>query len=94
MRIFHVPRHINTLEICIENLDSTVNDFAAYVEKEENPVTKEQFNRIFKLYDKYEALLVANGRRNGEVDVAISIFKDSYASYLLGRSFIEDLWDT
>ena len=55
---------------------------------------KNSLNRIFKLYDKYEALLVANGRRNGEVDVAIRIFKDSYASYLLGRSFIEDQWDT
>lgn len=51
---------------------------------------KNSLNRIFKLYDKYEALLVANGRRNGEVDVSIRIFKDSYASYLLGRSFIED----
>lgn len=84
----------DTLEIRIENMRSTVIDFAAYVGKEENPVTKEQFNRVFKLYDKYEALLVANGRTNGEVDVAIGIIKDSYARHLLGRSFIEDQWDT
>lgn len=83
----------DTLEIRIENMRSTVIDFAAYVGKEENPVTKEQFNRVFKLYDKYEALLVANNRTNGEVDVAIGIIKDSYAKHLLEHTFIEDLWN-
>ena len=83
----------DTLEIRIENMRSTVIDFAAYVGKEENPVTKEQFNRVFKLYDKYEALLVENNRTNGEVDVAIGIIKDSYAKHLLAHTFIEDLWD-
>lgn len=83
----------DTLEIRIENMRSTIIDFAAYVGKEENPVTKEQFNRVFKLYDKYEALLVANNRTNGEVDVAIGIIKDSYAKHLLEHTFIEDLWN-
>lgn len=83
----------DTLEIRIENMRSTVIDFAAYVGKEENPVTKEQFNRVFKLYDKYEALLVSNNRTNGEVDVAIGIIKESYAKHLLEHTFIEDLWN-
>ena len=72
---------------------STIIDFASYAGKEENLVTKEQFNRIFKLYDKYEALLVENNRTNGETDIAISIIKDSYAKHLLRHNFIEDLWD-
>lgn len=82
----------DTLEIRIEHMRSTIIDFAAYVGKEENPVTKEQFNRVFRLYDKYEALLEANGRTNGEVDVAIEIIRDSYSKHLMARTFIEDMW--
>ena len=82
----------DTLEIRIEHMRSTIIDFAAYVGKEENPVTKEQFNRVFRLYDKYEALLEANGRTNGEVDVAIEIIRDSYSKHLMEHTFIEDMW--
>lgn len=82
----------DTLEIRIEHMRSTIIDFAAYAGKEENLVTKEQFNRVFKLYDKYEALLAANNRTNGEIDIAISIIKDSYAKHLMNHTFIEDLW--
>lgn len=83
----------DTLEIRIENMRSTIIDFASYVGKDENMVTKEQFNRIFKLYDKYEALLIANNRTNGEIDIAFSIVKDSYAKHLLEHTFVEDLWN-
>lgn len=83
----------DTLEIRIENMRDTIIDFASYVSKESNPVTREQYNRVFKLYDKYEVVLAENGRTNGEVDIAISIIKRSYEKHLTDFSFIEDSWN-
>lgn len=83
----------DTLEIRIENMRDTIIDFASYAGKEENAVTREQFNRVFKLYDKYEAILKANGRTNGEVDIAIRIIRDSYKKHLMEHTFVEDTWE-
>lgn len=83
----------DTLEIRIENMRDTIIDFASYVGKEENAVTREQFNRVFKLYDKYEGILAKNGRTNGEVDIAIRIIQDSYKKHLMSHGFVEDLWE-
>lgn len=83
----------DTLEIRIENMRDTIIDFASYTGKEENAVTREQFNRVFKLYDKYEDILKANHRTNGEVDIAIRIIQDSYKKHLTERTFVEDMWE-
>lgn len=83
----------DTLEIRIENMRDTIIDFASYTGKEENAVTREQFNRVFKLYDKYEDILKANKRTNGEVDIAIRIIQDSYKKHLTERTFVEDTWE-
>lgn len=83
----------DTLEIRIENMRDTIIDFASYTGKEENAVTREQFNRVFKLYDKYELILKANGRTNGEVDIAIRIIQDSYKKHLMDHTFVEDMWE-
>lgn len=81
-----------TLKIRIENMRSTIIDFASYVSKEKNPVTREQFNRVFKIYEEYEAIIEANGMTNGEVDIAIHIVRASYEKHLVDRTFIEDSW--
>lgn len=83
----------DTLEIRIENMRDTIIDFASYTGKEENAVTREQFNRVFKLYAKYELILKANGRTNGEVDIAIRIIQDSYKKHLTEHTFVEDMWE-
>lgn len=83
----------DTLEIRIENMRDTIIDFASYTGKEENAVTREQFNRVFKLYEKYELILKANGRTNGEVDIAIRIIQDSYKKHLMDHTFVEDMWE-
>lgn len=83
----------DTLEIRIENMRDTIIDFASYTGKEENAVTREQFNRVFKLYDKYEDILKANHRTNGEVDIAIRIIQDSYKRHLTEHTFVEDMWE-
>lgn len=81
-----------TLKIRIENMRSTIIDFASYVSKEKNPVTREQFNRVFKIYEEYESIIEANGLTNGEVDIAIHIVRESYENHLRDRTFIEDSW--
>ena len=77
----------DTLSILI---DSKRNS-ASLVIDESKPVTKEQFNRIFKLYEEYESIIKANGMTNGEVDIAIRIIREAYESHLRNQSFIEDI---
>lgn len=83
----------DTLAIRIENMRSTIIDFAYYVSDGERPVTKEQFARVFKMYKEYENIITQNGLTNGEVDIAIRIVKDAYEQHLRGHNFIEDTWD-
>lgn len=53
--------------------------------------TKEQFNRIFKIYEEYEVLIKANGMTNGEVDIAIRIIREAYENHMRDHTFIEDI---
>lgn len=65
-------------------------DFALYVSDETKPVTREQFTRIFKLYDEYEEIIKENGLTNGEVDISYNIIKEAYEHHMKNHSFIED----
>ena len=80
-----------TLSISIENKRKEIIDFAAYVAEEKNPVTKEQYTRIFKTHKDYEIDIKANGLTNGEVDIAIRIIRESYENHLKNHTFIEDI---
>ena len=77
------------LALLIDSKRSTIIDFASYVIDENAPVTREQFNRIFKLYQEYEAIIEANNMSNGEVDVAIRIIKESYENHMRSHTFVE-----
>ena len=81
----------DTLSILIDNKRNAIISFASVVIDEEKPVTKEQFNRIFKVYEEYEAMIAANGMTNGEVDIAIRIIRESYENHMRNHSFIEDI---
>ena len=81
----------DTLSILIENKRSVIIGFAELVIDESKPVTREQFNRVFKMYQEYEGIISENGLTNGEVDVAIQIIKDAYESHMRNHSFIEDV---
>lgn len=82
----------DTLDIKIENIRSTIIDFAKYIGDETKPVTKEQFDRIFNLYQKYEKILADNGLTNGQVDIAMKIINKSCEEHLRNHSFIEDTY--
>ena len=80
-----------TLSILIENKRSAIIDFASKVIDENYPVTKEQFNRIFKIYKEYEQIIKEHELTNGEVDIAIHIIQESYEQHMKNHTFIEDV---
>jgi elongation factor P--beta-lysine ligase len=81
----------DTLSLLIENKRNTIIDFASKVIDDKYPVTKEQFNRIFKTYKEYEEIIENNGLTNGEVDIAYRIITEAYENHMRNRSFVEDV---
>ena len=81
----------NTLDILIENKRSAIINFASFVIEESNPVTREQFNRIFRLHKGYEKIISSKGLTNGEVDIAIRIIRESYEQHMRNHTFVEDV---
>ena len=78
------------VSILVDNKRDTIIDFASKVSNSSVLVTKEQFNRVFKLYKEYEDLISKNGLINGEVDIAYRIIVESYEEHLSNHTFIED----
>lgn len=81
----------DTLSTLIDNKRNAIISFASLVIDENKPVTREQFNRIFKLYQEYEAIIQSNGMKNGEVDIAIRIIREAYENHMRSHTFIEDV---
>lgn len=81
----------DTLSILIDNKRNAIISFASLVIDENKPVTREQFNRIFKLYQEYEAIIQSNDMKNGEVDIAIRIIREAYENHMRSHTFIEDV---
>lgn len=78
------------VSILVDNKRNTIIDFASRVSNSSVLVTKEQFNRAFKIYKEYEDLISKNGLTNGEVDIAYRIIVESYEEHLSNHTFIED----
>ena len=79
-----------TLDLYINVNRNRIIDFANQVVNEDVPVSREAFNRIFKVYDDYEEILEKYGKTNGEVDVSIRIIRESYEAHMRNHTFIED----
>ena len=80
-----------TLSLLIDNKRNAIINFASKVTDEKFLVTREQFKRIFKIYEEYESIIKENGLTNGEVDIAIRIIQESYETHTKNHSFIEDV---
>lgn len=80
-----------TLSLLIDIKRDTIINFASKVIDENYPVTKEQFNRIFKIYEEYEEIIEENELTNGEVDIAIRIIREAYENHMRNHTFIEDV---
>lgn len=79
------------LDLYINSNRNRIIDFASKIVKEDAPVSREEFNRIFKTYNEYEEILEKHDKTNGEVDIAIRIIEESYAEHMKNHTFIEDV---
>lgn len=80
-----------TEEMFVQSSRDRIIDFASKVSDVNSPVSKEEFNRILKVYEKYENFLEEHELTNGEVDIAYRIIKESYEEHMRNHSFIEDV---
>lgn len=81
----------DTLSLLINSMRSEIINFASCVVDDSCSVTREQFNRIFKLHKEYEEIIKENELTNGEVDVAYRIIVEAYEVHMRKHSFIEDI---
>lgn len=81
----------DTLALLIDSKRNTIINFASVVVDGKTPVTREQYNRIFKLYKEYETIIEENGLTNGEVDIAYRIVTESYEEHMRSHSFVENI---
>ena len=79
------------ISMLIESKRNTIINFASRVIDPACIVTREEFNRVFKIYEEYEQMIEQNGLTNGEVDIAIRIIRESYEERLRSHSFVEDI---
>lgn len=79
-----------TLDLYINVNRNRIIDFAGKVINENATVSREEFNRIFKIYDEYEAILEKYGKTNGEVEISIRIIREAYEVHMRNHTFIED----
>ena len=80
-----------TEELFVQSSRDRIIDFATKVGDENAMVSREEFNRIFKVYTKYEAFLKEHNMTNGEIDIAYHIIEDAYANRMVHHNFIEDI---
>lgn len=80
-----------TEEMFVQSSRDRIIDFATKAGSENAVVSREEFNRIFKVYDKYERFLADRNLTNGEIDIAYRIIKSSYENHLKNHTFVEDI---
>lgn len=78
------------LDLYINVNRNRIIDFASKVVNKDIAVSREEFNRIFKVYNSYEEILAKYDKTNGEVDVSMHIIEESYEEHMRNRTFIED----
>ena len=80
-----------TDEMFKESCRDRIINFASKVTNPVTPVSHEEFRRIFKVYDAYEAFLEAHNEPNGEVETNYALIREAYAERVKLHNFIEDM---
>lgn len=80
-----------TEEMFVQSSRDRIIDFSYKAADDSIPVSREEFNRIFKVYDKYEKFLEEHDMTNGEIDIVYSIIRESYEKRMKNHSFTEDI---
>ena len=86
-----VKNNVLTLDLYININRHRIIDFASKVANEDILISQEEFNRIFKVYKDYEAVLEQHHMTNGEVDIAYRVIQDAYKERLRDHTFLEDV---
>lgn len=81
----------NTRTLLIESKRSAIIDFASKVIDPHVPVTRAEFNRIFRIHKEYEEIISKHNIKNGEVDIAIDLIRESYEEHMRNHTFLEDV---
>ena len=79
-----------TNKLYLSSTRNRILDFAELAAKEDTPLLRESFTRIFKDYEEYEAFLKQHNMKNGEVEAAYKIIVEEYERRLRSQSFIEE----
>lgn len=80
-----------TEEMFVQSSRDRIIDFASKVSDSHAAVSREEFHRIFKVYERYEKFLEEHGLTNGEIDINYQIIKESYETHTREHTFIEDV---
>lgn len=80
-----------TEEMFIQQSRDRIIDFSYKAADCSIPVSREEYHRIFKVYDKYEKFLGEHDMTNGEIDIVYGVIKESYEERMRGHSFTEDI---
>jgi hypothetical protein len=80
-------------DMFIENHRSIIIDFASKIRDKNFIPSKEEFRRVFKIYNEYEEFLKEHGKSNGEIDLTYTIIQEDYEDRLRNKSFLEDIRD-
>lgn len=80
-----------TEEMFVQSSRDRIINFATRLAAESAVVSREEFNRIFKVYQDYESYITEHGLTNGEVDVSIRLIRESYEAHMKNHTFIEDV---
>ena len=80
-----------TDEMFKESCRDRIINFASKVTNPLALVSHEEFRRIFKVYDAYEAFLEAHNEPNGEVETNYALIREAYAERVRTHNFIEDV---
>ena len=80
-----------TEEMFVQQSRDRIIDFATKVSDDKILVSREEFRRIVKVYEKYEKFLEEHEMTNGEIDINYQIIEDAYTERLKNHSFIEDM---
>lgn len=86
-----VKNNVLILDLYININRHRIIDFASKVANEDTLISQEEFNRIFKVYKDYEAVLEQHHMTNGEVDIAYRVIQDAYKERLRDHTFLEDV---
>lgn len=85
---FEKNRQIAEL-LFVQNCRTTILDFATKVGRPDYITTKDEFRRVFKVYEQYEAFLQEHGMENGEVDDAMAVIHSEHQECLRQNKFLE-----